>query len=69
MRYLSSCYLFENVTANWIDAEKRCQALHYGAHLVSIDNDDEEEFLVKYRSYNNGRQSCATQASQVSLVT
>lgn len=59
IRHLSSCYLFENATCSWIDAEKRCQSLNPRSHLVSVDTEDEEEFLLQYRSYNAGRQRFA----------
>ena len=54
VRYASSCYLFGNLTAHWVDAEKHCQSRHANAHLVAIETESEHNFIVMYRQYNSG---------------
>ena len=53
-RHYTSCYKFENLTMNWIDAEKHCQTLHPHSHLVSIEKREEHDFIISYRNYNDG---------------
>jgi len=54
VRHFMSCYMFANTTANWVDAEKICQRTHPLSHLVAMETQDEEEFIIKYRNYNSG---------------
>lgn len=59
VRHFMSCYKFENFTANWIEAEKHCQGLHEGAHLVSIESEEETDFMIRYRKYNEAHWTSA----------
>ncbi|KAK2182377.1 hypothetical protein NP493_355g01020 [Ridgeia piscesae] len=59
VRHFMSCYMFANTTANWVDAEKICQRTHPLSHLVAMETQDEEEFIIKYRNYNSAYWSSA----------
>ena len=55
-RHMLSCYLFVNVTKNWVEAEKHCQTLHRNSHLVGIETEAEQAFLFDFRNYNTGKE-------------
>jgi len=49
-----ACYIYQAEKKTWDDASAACQKLHNGAHLTSIKNAEENEFLytlVKYASW------------------
>ncbi|CAH1795874.1 unnamed protein product, partial [Owenia fusiformis] len=52
VHYMSSCYKFENVTVNWPMAERHCRAIHPESTLLSVETQQENEFIIAYRDYN-----------------
>ncbi|XP_045160092.2 perlucin-like protein [Mercenaria mercenaria] len=46
--FRGSCYLFAHENLTFMDAERSC--VHYGAHLVHVDDATENTFLKSYLS-------------------